>query len=147
MTAHELQAFSQEMVGLLTQLLRGVTRRETHALASGQLSLPQFLLLETLTEQPQTTMQELARRSAVTKGAVTGAVDRLVRAGYVRRRRDTADRRIVWVCLTSRGTAVLRDIKTQKRLTMQTLFRGVSSRDREIYLRIFRQICASLVRP
>ena len=147
MTTHDLQAFSREMVELLMQLLRGVTRRETHALARGRLSLPQFVILEALNQQPQLTMQDLARRASVTKGAMTGAVDRLARAGHVRRHRDAHDRRVVWVRATPRGKAVVHQVRLQKRRTISDLFQRVSQRDRDVYLGIFRRICASFSRP
>jgi DNA-binding MarR family transcriptional regulator len=47
------------------------------------------------------TAGELATRSGLTSGAVTGVVDRLERAGYARRVADPADRRRVNVEVTS----------------------------------------------
>jgi DNA-binding MarR family transcriptional regulator len=41
------------------------------------------------------TAGELARRTGLTTGAITGVVDRLERAGFARRRRDSDDRRRV----------------------------------------------------
>ena len=49
--------------------------RELKALG---LSIPQFDLLSTLSEREATTQQELAERLYVTKGHVSGLVDRLV---------------------------------------------------------------------
>jgi DNA-binding MarR family transcriptional regulator len=44
-----------------------------------------------------TTAGQMAARSGLTTGATTAMIDRLERAGYVRRRRDSADRRVVLV--------------------------------------------------
>jgi DNA-binding MarR family transcriptional regulator len=44
-----------------------------------------------------TTAGALARHTGLTTGATTAVIDRLERAGFVRRRRDTADRRRVLV--------------------------------------------------
>src|SRR3990170_8672527 len=57
--------------------------RELKALG---LSIPQFDLLSTLTEREGVSQQELAQRLYVTKGNVSGLVDRLVEAGLVERR-------------------------------------------------------------
>jgi DNA-binding MarR family transcriptional regulator len=46
------------------------------------------------------TAGELAKQSGLTTGAVTTVLDRLERAGYVRRTRDTADRRRVLIEIT-----------------------------------------------
>jgi DNA-binding MarR family transcriptional regulator len=40
---------------------------------------------------------ELAKATGLTSGAMTGVLDRLEKAGFVRRLRDTVDRRKVWI--------------------------------------------------
>jgi DNA-binding MarR family transcriptional regulator len=67
------------------------------------LSIPQFDLLSTLTEREGLTQQELAARLYVTKGNVSGLVDRLVEAGLVERRPIAGDRRSHALYLTTRG--------------------------------------------
>lgn len=47
------------------------------------------------------TAGEIATQTGLSSGAVTALLDRLERASYVRRIRDPADRRRVWVELTS----------------------------------------------
>lgn len=67
------------------------------------LSIPQFDLLSTLTEREGVTQQELAGRLYVTKGNVSGLVDRLVEARLVERRPTPADRRSHALHLTPKG--------------------------------------------
>jgi DNA-binding MarR family transcriptional regulator len=67
------------------------------------LSIPQFDLLSTLTEQEGLSQQELAERLYVTKGNVSGLVDRMVEAGLVERRASPDDRRSNALHLTERG--------------------------------------------
>ena len=54
----------------------------------------------------QITAGELAQHSGLTTGAVTAVIDRLETAGYLRRVRDTADRRRVFVELTELANQV-----------------------------------------
>lgn len=49
---------------------------------------------------------QLANDSGLTTGAVTAVIDRLESAGYVRRIRDTLDRRKVWVELTEEARSI-----------------------------------------
>jgi DNA-binding MarR family transcriptional regulator len=56
--------------------------------------------LDILDQHGRLTAGELARESGLSTGAVTTLLDRLERAGYVRRVRDDADRRRVLVELT-----------------------------------------------
>src|SRR5689334_14805204 len=67
------------------------------------LSIPQFDLLSTLTEQEGISQSELAERLYVTKGNVSGLVDRLVQAGLVERRAIAGDRRSYAMHLTPEG--------------------------------------------
>src|SRR5690242_1128615 len=66
------------------------------------LSIPQFDCLSTLTEREGLTQQALAERLYVTKGNVSGLVDRLVEAGLVERRAIPGDRRSHGLHLTKR---------------------------------------------
>lgn len=67
------------------------------------LSIPQFDLLSTLTEQEGISQSELAEKLYVTKGNVSGLVDRLVQAGLVERRAIAGDRRSYAMHLTPEG--------------------------------------------
>jgi DNA-binding MarR family transcriptional regulator len=59
-------------------------------------------LLDVLQFGGRMTAGELARRGSLSPGAVTAALDRLERAGYVRRVRDEVDRRRVFVEVTDK---------------------------------------------
>ncbi|MFN3481919.1 MarR family winged helix-turn-helix transcriptional regulator [Rhabdaerophilum calidifontis] len=67
------------------------------------LSIAQFDLLSTLTEAEGITQRDLAERLYVTKGNVSGLVDRLVEAGLVDRRAIPGDRRSYALHLTTEG--------------------------------------------
>ncbi|WP_230530715.1 MarR family winged helix-turn-helix transcriptional regulator [Microvirga roseola] len=67
------------------------------------LSIPQFDLLSTLTEREGLSQQELAERLYVTKGNVSGLLDRMVEAGLVERRSIPGDRRSNALHLTDKG--------------------------------------------
>jgi DNA-binding MarR family transcriptional regulator len=51
---------------------------------------------------------ELAGMVHLTPSATTSAIDKLVRKGYVERKRDENDRRMVWITLSHRGKIVYR---------------------------------------
>jgi DNA-binding MarR family transcriptional regulator len=61
-------------------------------------------------ESAPTTAGDLARASGLSTGAVTAVIDRLERAGWVRRRRDADDRRRVVVELTDKAVQMTIDL-------------------------------------
>jgi MarR family transcriptional regulator, organic hydroperoxide resistance regulator len=88
------------------------------------LSIPQFDVLSTLTEQQGLSQSDLAERLYVTKGNVSGLIDRLVDAGYVERRSAPGDRRSNALYLTEAGQAAAEQgLRLQKEFVAETLGR------------------------
>ena len=86
------------------------------------LSVPQCDVLTTLTEAEGISQQELAKRLYVTKGNISGLLDRLERAGLVERRSIAADRRQYAIYLTEPGRAAAgKAIAVQHALIAATL--------------------------
>jgi MarR family transcriptional regulator, organic hydroperoxide resistance regulator len=88
------------------------------------LSVPQCDVLTTLTEREGISQQALAERLYVTKGNISGLVDRLVAAGLVERRPIVADKRQHAIYLTASGReAAEKAIACQRRFVAETLGR------------------------
>lgn len=86
------------------------------------LSVAQFDLLSTLTEAEGITQRDLAERLYVTKGNVSGLVDRLVEAGLVDRKPIPGDRRSHALHLTPEGERVAREgMDIQRRFVDETI--------------------------
>lgn len=86
------------------------------------LSVPQFDVLSTLTEREGMSQRELAERLYVTKGNVSGLIDRLVEAKLVERRSIPEDRRSHALYLTTEGVRLAKlGIETHQRFMDETL--------------------------
>jgi DNA-binding MarR family transcriptional regulator len=86
------------------------------------LSIPQCDMLTTLSEQEGVNQQELAKRLYVTKGNISGLLDRLEAAGFVERRSLASDRRQYSIRLTDAGrTMAERAIAVQHKWLASTL--------------------------
>lgn len=93
------------------------------------LSIPQFDLLSTLTEQEGLSQQELAERLYVTKGNVSGLLDRMVEAGLVERRSLPGDRRSNALHLTVKGRALAEEGISMQRAYVGRTLGGLAPRD------------------
>ena len=69
-------------------------------------SIPQCDVLTTLSEREGVSQQQLAERLYVTKGNISGLLDRLEDAGFVERRPAARDRRQHSIHLTESGRAM-----------------------------------------
>ena len=63
----------------------------------------QFDIVATLGNTPGMTCKELGEKTLITKGTLTGVLDRMEKRGLIRRTASDADRRQVFVVLTAQG--------------------------------------------
>lgn len=101
-----LDASPLEVVGRLLLCAAHLERAIVAALEPLGLSFGDFDVLNTLRRRHDdegTNPRDLARSSLITSGAMTSRLDRLERAGLIRRRADPGDRRGVLVQLTEQG--------------------------------------------
>lgn len=86
-------------------------RREVHHLG---VTGGQATMLALIARRPGLSLRELAESERVSGAAMTGHVDRLEKAGFVRRVRDEGDRRRIGLELTREGTALLRKVRSHR---------------------------------
>lgn len=67
------------------------------------------------------TIGDLAERLAIKHHSAVGLVDRLVKAGHLKRRQDAADRRRVTLALTASGESLLADLSSAHRDELRML--------------------------
>jgi DNA-binding MarR family transcriptional regulator len=96
-------------------------RVERQLKTDGGLSHPEFEILVSLDSQPdgQLRMSDLARRVVVSKSRLTYQVDRLERAGLVRRSLSSQDGRVVRASLTELGREALARVRPGHRGTVR----------------------------
>jgi DNA-binding MarR family transcriptional regulator len=92
-----------EALDLWRNVLVTSVRRAGPDLSSRQLAL----LLTVYLTQPPHTVRGLAATLNISKPAISRALDRLGRLGFIRRKRDDADRRNVLVQRTVKGSVFL----------------------------------------
>lgn len=144
MTNLSLSKFADSVSGIMPVIMKEYIRYQGQEFHKLKMTVSQFLVLEMLTHKAEVKMSDLARDMGVTTAAMTGAVERLVRDGYVERVTDERDRRIVKVRLTSKGARGIKNlIEKRKQITIK-MFGAISSAEREQYLKILTHIHKNL---
>lgn len=83
-------------------------RTDSRHIRSLRLTPSQFDVIATLGDTDGLTCSELSRRTLVTKGTLTGVLDRLMAKGLIRRDDVKDDHRRIRVRLTEKGDALFR---------------------------------------
>lgn len=89
--------------------------------ANKNLSLSDSFAVSYLASNGRLSAQQLAELLGTATSTVTTIIDRIEDAGLAARARDRHDRRVVWVQLTPRGVATLRDVRAAMRAALDEL--------------------------
>lgn len=112
-----------ELDDLLSDILhrlRLLTEKETG------LSGATFFLLHRMHVKGPQTVTELSEVMGVTMPAITGLVDRLCSLDFAERRRDEEDRRIVWVCISEQGKAMMEKVEEKRAKLLSDILTHIS---------------------
>lgn len=96
---------------LLVEIYDDISKIENYTLRQGEfkdLSITEIHTIEAIGMYGSKIMSEIAERLQITMGTLTTAIDKLIKKGYVERKRSEKDRRIVNVSLTKRGKLAYR---------------------------------------
>ena len=97
-------------VRLLAECMQGFERFSGEHIRRCGLTPPQFDILATLGNTPGMSYKELGEKTLITKGTLTGVIDRLAEKGVVTRQERPEDRRSVFLSLTSAGEELFRQV-------------------------------------
>lgn len=100
-------------VRLLAECMQGFERFSGEHIRRCGLTPPQFDILATLGNTPGMSYKELGEKTLITKGTLTGIIERMEGRGLVTRSQSAEDKRSYFVRLTADGEALFRDLFPQ----------------------------------
>ena len=98
---------SDQALKVMRQILRKTDLYARDLARAARLTASQRMLLQVLADEGEATAGVVAARLGITQATTTSLLDRLEKAGLVRRRRFDTDKRQVWVSLTDEGRSRL----------------------------------------
>lgn len=96
-----------EILISLRKIMRATDMHSQKLMKESGLTAPQLLVLQAIDKEVMPSTSLLARHIAVSQATMTRIVDRLERAGLVKREKSTADKRVIHVGLTKLGRTKL----------------------------------------
>src|SRR5882757_5557374 len=128
-------ALMQELENALRRSsAQGVIFGQTVANVAG-ISGSDLECLDFLNLEGRVTAGRLAEVTGLTTGAITGVVDRLEKAGLVRRERDEADRRKVFIVVVPEAAAKIGQFYVPMQQAMHKVWNGYSEEELRLLLR------------
>src|SRR6267378_1864388 len=109
----EIRADAERLSGIVLEMQRCFVLHLCKELAPGNVSFPQFFLLAYLDQKEVLTMSAIAQKMGHTTAAASGLVARLENLGMVVRSVSRDDRRKVMVCITPKGSELVRRIRQE----------------------------------
>ncbi|WP_169832984.1 MarR family winged helix-turn-helix transcriptional regulator [Geosporobacter ferrireducens] len=91
-------------------------------------------------------LSEIGERMLVTKGNITGLIDRLEKQGYVRRIRDKEDRRKVLAAITERGKAYIEEVMEAYKNWSKEMLHGVDVEEINKMVEILEKMRMNLIK-
>ena len=133
----------QQMAENLVSIFEKVLVAEEKSLQKGyfsNLSLAEMHTLDAIGPYEARTMTETAQILGITVGTLTVSVDRLVKKGFVERRRDVEDRRVVRISLTRDGKLAARMHGKFHKVLAKHILEPYTDEEQELLLSLVKEV-------
>jgi DNA-binding MarR family transcriptional regulator len=136
----EIRADAEQLSEIVLEMQRCFVLHLCKELAPGNVSFPQFFLLAYLDQKEVLTMSAIAQKMGHTTAAASGLVARLENLGMVVRSIAREDRRKVMVCITPKGSALVRRIRQEMVGNLMKIMEYLSPEEQRAWLQIYSKI-------
>ena len=137
---NDIRADAERLSHIVLGMQRCFVLHLCKELAPGNVSFPQFFLLTYLDQKEVLTMSAIAQKMGHTTAAASGLVARLENLGYVVRSSAREDRRKVMVCITPKGSTLVRRIREEMVGNLMKLLQHLSPEEQKAWLHIYSKI-------
>ena len=137
---NDFRADAERLSNIVLEMQRCFVLHLCKELAPGNVSFPQFFLLAYLDQKEVLTMTAIAQKMGHTTAAASGLVARLENLGMVVRSIARDDRRKVMVCITPKGSALVRRIRQEMVGNLMKIMEYLSPDEQKAWLQIYSKI-------
>src|SRR6201982_2543440 len=134
------RADAERLSDIIMEMQRCFLMHLCKELAPGNVSFSQYFLLAALDQKEVLTMSAIAQKMGHTTAAASGLVGRLENLGMVVRWVARDDRRKVMVCITPKGSALVRRIRQEMVGNLMKIMEYLSPEEQRAWLQIYSKI-------
>src|ERR1017187_3169563 len=136
----QIRGDAERLSHIILEMQRCFVLHLCKELAPGNVSFPQFFLLAYLDHKEVLTMSAIAQKMGHTTAAASGLVARLENTGFVVRSVAREDRRKVMVCITPKGSALVRRIREEMVGNIVKIMEHLTTDEQKAWLHIYSKI-------
>jgi DNA-binding MarR family transcriptional regulator len=136
----QIRSDAEQLSHIILEMQRCFVLHLCKELAPGNVSFPQFFLLAYLDRKEVLSMSEIAKKMGHTTAAASGLVARLENLRYVMRSAARDDRRKVMVCITPKGSALVRRIREEMVGNVMKILNHLTPDEQKAWLHIYSKI-------
>ncbi|GGP08380.1 MarR family winged helix-turn-helix transcriptional regulator [Oceanobacillus neutriphilus] len=104
------------------------------------INISQIVFLWKLHEKGSEQLSVMAKEIGYTPGAITGITSKLVKDGYIERKSQENDRRVILIAITEKGKALLNEAQQQGQNVFNEVYAVLSEEEISQLLRIQKKL-------
>lgn len=136
---NNIKIINELMVNIFDDILT-IEGKAIESNTFNDLTVTEMHVLEAIGINKKKSMTEIATNLKVTVGTLTTSVNRLVKKGYVDRKRQESDKRIVRVFLTSKGKGAYMEHEKFHNEMIESMVTGLNIDNQLLLIQSLRQI-------
>jgi DNA-binding MarR family transcriptional regulator len=100
----------------------------------------QYLTLELLAKEERCLITQLSKKLNVAMSTMTENGRRLVKKDLVKREKDKADKRKVWISLTKKGKEIVDEINKRKQILSEEFSKVLTAVEKEVFESVMQKL-------
>ncbi|KRM27732.1 MarR family winged helix-turn-helix transcriptional regulator [Limosilactobacillus panis] len=128
---NEYQQINEALIKIYNGIL-WVEEKELCKSTFSDLTIKDLHAVDAISMYDHQTVSQVAKKLHLTPGTMTAMTDRLIKKGYVERKRDKADRRIIRLYLTNKGRVLYRAHRAFHNMMVKSFLKGMDAEELSI---------------
>ena len=128
---NEYQQINEALIKIYNGIL-WVEEKELCKSTVSDLTIKELHAVDAISMYDHQTVSQVAKKLHLTPGTMTAMTDRLIKKGYVERKRDEADRRIIRLYLTNKGRVLYRAHRAFHNMMVKSFLKGMDAEELSI---------------